>query len=231
MAHIDVVRYPHETKGAAETAHLLKVNAIDVVLDIGANVGQYAQQIRRHGYSGRIVSFEPVTSTHSQLQKVAEGDIAWTVAPRLAIGEDDDETEIKISTYSDMSSLLPTAPANQEAFPRAEPSGTEMVKKRKLDSILADYVLAKDRIFVKLDTQGYENKVLEGATNVLPNICGLQLELSLIPLYEGECLFNELHEHVCSLGFEPRLFIPGFYSRRVGRQLQVDCVYFRKNGE
>lgn len=227
-ASIDIVRYPQEARGVAEIAHLLEFNGIDVVFDIGANVGQYAQQIRRNGYRGRIVSFEPVTSTHTRLLKVAETDAAWSVAPRMAIGETDGETEIQVSTYSDMSSLLSTTRAAQESFPRAESMGTEAVRKRKLDNLLPDYVRSKEKIFVKLDTQGFERRILDGATNVLPNICGLQLELSLIALYDGECLFDELHKFVCSLGFEPRLFIPGFYSRRIGHQLQVDCVYFRK---
>ena len=228
MAGVDIVRYPPEIIGVADIAHLLQLNRIDVVLDVGANIGQYAQQIRRHGYRRRIVSFEPVVSNHSSLAKAAARDSAWIVAPRMAIGEDDGETEVQVSTYSDMSSLLPATSEAQAAFPRAGALSAESVKKRKLDGLFHDYVQNDERSFLKLDTQGFERRVLDGAEQILPLVYGLQLELSLVPLYEGESLFDELHDWVCSLGFEPYLFAPGFYSRRIGRQLQVDCVYFRK---
>ena len=227
----DVVRHPFDTKGADDIAHLLALKGINVLLDVGANVGQYARQIRQSGYQGRIISFEPVTATHVQLTKVAARDSAWIVAPRMALGENDGQAEVQVSTFSDMSSLLPTTREALDAFPRANAMATEFVQKRKLDSVFLDFVKDKDgdRSFVKLDTQGYERRILNGANTVIPSIRGLQLELSLVPLYEGESLFDELHEHVCSLGFEPYLFVPGFYSRRIGRQLQVDCVYFRSD--
>jgi FkbM family methyltransferase len=228
MSGIDIVRHPADTKGANDIAHLLAFKGINVLFDVGANVGQYARQIRRSGYQGRIVSFEPVSATHMRLAKVAARDGAWIVAPRMALGEIDGEAEVQISTYSDMSSLLPATREAQEAFPRANALATEAVHKRTLGGVFSDYVQAGERCFVKLDTQGFERRILDGAGSVLPSIQGLQLELSLVALYEGETLFDELHEHVCSLGFEPYLFVPGFYSRRIGRQLQVDCIYFRK---
>ena len=228
MTGIDIVRHPPEISGVADIAHLLQLNRIDVVLDVGANIGQYAKQVRRRGYRGRIVSFEPVVSNHTSLAKAAARDTDWIVAPRMALGEEDGETEVQVSAYSDMSSLLPATSETQTAFPRASAVAAEPVGKRKLDSLYSDYVQADERSFLKLDTQGFERHVLDGAERVLPLIQGLQLELSLVPLYEGESLFDELHERVCSLGFEPYLFAPGFYSRRIGRQLQVDCVYFRK---
>ena len=227
MTGVDVVRYPPEIFGIADIAHLLQLNRIDAVFDVGANVGQYARQIRRHGYRGRIISFEPVTSNHTSLTKVSAGDTTWIVAPRMALGEDDGMTEIQVSAYSDMSSLLPATSETQTAFPRAQVLATEPVDKRRLDGIFSDYVQDGERSFLKLDTQGFERHVLDGAAQVLPSIQGLQLELSLVPLYEGESLFDELHERVCSLGFEAYLFTPGYYSRRVGRQLQIDCIYFR----
>jgi FkbM family methyltransferase len=229
MSGFDVVRHPFDTKGADDIAHLLTLRGINVLLDVGANVGQYARQIRRSGYQGRIVSFEPVSATHIQLTKAAARDSAWIAAPRMALGEDDGKAEVQISTFSDMSSLLPTTRKGQDAFPRAKTLATESVDKRRLDGVFSDFVKDDDRCFVKLDTQGFERRILDGAGLVLPSIHGLQLELSLVPLYEGESLFDELHEHVCSLGFEPYLFVPGFYSRRIGRQLQVDCVYFRND--
>ena len=205
----DVVKFPDEMNGAGDIAHLLELKGINVLFDIGANVGQYARQIRRSGYQGRIVSFEPVKDTHNILTRIAAGDGAWTVAPRMALGEEERETDVYVSSYSDMSSLLPPSRAARIAFPRANSKASESVRERKLDNVFSDYVVSGELCFVKIDTQGFE------------------LELSLVSLYEGETLFAELHEYVCSIGFEPYLFLPGFYSRSIGRQLQVDCVYFR----
>lgn len=225
----DVVKFPDELNGAGDIAHLLELKGINVLFDIGANVGQYARQIRRSGYQGRIVSFEPVKDTHNILTRIAAGDGAWTVAPRMALGEDEKETDVYVSSYSDMSSLLQPSRATRIAFPRANSKASESVRERKLDNVFSDYVVGGELCFVKIDTQGFERRILEGARGVMPSIHGLQLELSLVSLYEGETLFAELHEYVCSIGFEPYLFLPGYYSRLIGRQLQVDCVYFRNS--
>ena len=200
---------------------------VSLVLDIGANVGQYATYLRQSGYDGRIVSFEPLAEAWAALDAAAAGDPDWLAAPRTAIGEADGTVTVNRSAESDMSSVLPLDPAFLESSPSSAYVGQETVPVRRLDTVFGDHVRAGDRVFVKIDTQGYERQVLTGAAGVIDAIAGFQVEMSLVPLYDGEAMFDELMARMRALGFAPHLIIPGYYSRHLGRMLQVDGVFLR----
>ena len=201
---------------------------IDLVFDIGANTGQYAGYLRGAGYGGRIVSFEPLSEAHAELAGNAAADPAWTVAPRMALGAEAGEAEINISNEPDMSSLLPMTETTRRISPSSHIVGTERVPVSTLDAVFGDHAGAADRAFVKIDTQGYERPILDGATASLPRIVGLQLEMSLVALYEGEADWLSLIDHLGGHGFTPYLIIPGYFSRHAGRMLQIDGVFFRE---
>ena len=55
----------------------LELHGITVVLDVGANEGQYGVQLRRSGYGGRIVSFEPGSEAHASVTACAAADEKW----------------------------------------------------------------------------------------------------------------------------------------------------------
>lgn len=202
---------------------------IDLVLDVGANVGQYAGYLREAGYAGRIVSFEPLADAHAALARRAAGDAGWTVAPRMALGATQGEIEINVSNDRDMSSLLELRPEILAASPTSRTVAREKVRLTTLDAVFADYARAGDRVLLKIDTQGYERQVLDGAERTLPRLAGIQLELSLIPLYAGETTWLAMIERLAAHGFEPRLVIPGYFDRHLVRLLQVDGVFFRGN--
>ena len=200
---------------------------IDLVFDIGANEGQYAGYLRGAGYGGRIVSFEPLTAAHAALALNAAGDEAWAVAPRQALGAEAGEATINISNEADMSSLLPMTETTRRISPSSRTVGTEPVSVSTLDSVFGDYAGPDDRPFVKIDTQGFERAILDGAQDSMATIAGLQLELSLVPLYEGEEDWLSITELVGRFGFALHLVIPGYFSRHAGRMLQFDGVFFR----
>ncbi|HVO15544.1 MAG TPA: FkbM family methyltransferase [Alphaproteobacteria bacterium] len=206
---------------------LLDHFGITLVLDVGANVGQYAGYLRAAGYQGRIVSFEPLADAHEALTRRAAGDAAWTVAPRLALGAAEGEIEINVSDDRDMSSVLPMRAEVLRASPSSRTVAREKVRLTTLDAVFADYASDTDRVLLKIDTQGYERQVLEGAERTLPRLTGIQLELSLVPLYEGETTWLVLIDDLTRRGFEPRLIIPGYFDRHLMRLLQVDGVFFR----
>lgn len=210
-------------------AQLLERHAITLVIDVGANEGQYGDHLRRHGYAGRIVSFEPGTTAHDALTKRAQPDPRWDVAPRLALGSAPGRALLNRNNRSDMNSLLTTTDATQEAFPRLQAIGEEVVEIARLDTVMDDLVVpaADDRMFLKIDTRGYEEHVLTGAEKAIDRIVGLQLEMSLVPLYEGEADYFAILSKVHACGFSPHLLIGGFFSRSLARQLQVDGVFFR----
>jgi len=208
-------------------AGLLDHFGITLLFDIGANTGQYVGYLRNAGWTGRIVSFEPVASVHAALAENSAADPAWEIAPAMALGAEDGEAEIIVSNESDMSSLLPLRDEILAVSPSAGATGTERVAVRTLDSVFDDFAGPDDRVFVKVDTQGSERAVLDGAHSSLPRIAGFQLELSLVPLYTGEAVWRELVDRLEADGFDLRFVLPGYYDRHLRRMLQIDGVFFR----
>jgi FkbM family methyltransferase len=206
---------------------LLKVQNIDFVIDVGANQGQYARQLFALGYAGRVLSFEPLSSAYHKLQIASAAYPNWEVAERCAVGDADDEIEINISQNSFSSSLLSIHPTHTSVAPDSQYIGKEKVKIIRLDSILPKYLQQASAPFLKIDVQGFEEQVLAGASAILPKVKGLQLELSLVELYKGGKLFEEMLGKVLELGFELHNLFPEFTDEKSGRLLQVDAVFFR----
>lgn len=225
----DVKRLTPSTSNALRTRLLLDHHKIDLVLDVGANAGQYASSLREFGYAGEIVSFEPLSTAHSVLERLGRTDPLWTVASRTAIGDVDGEIEINISENSYSSSVLGMLDSHLDAAPHSAYIGSEAVKISKLDSLAKDFIKDNDQsIYLKMDVQGFEMQVLEGAVQILPRVKGIQTELSLVPLYKGQALFTEMLEKMDQLGYEIYAIYPGFSDMKTGRMLQMDGVFFRK---
>jgi FkbM family methyltransferase len=205
---------------------LLKHFNIQTVLDIGANTGQFAYYTRHLGYRNEIISFEPLSSAYSILSKFAEKDKKWQIR-NCAIGDSDGQVEINVSLNSQSSSILDMMPDHLKSAPDSVYEGKEMVDIHKLDTILDDYRLELDQTLLKIDTQGFEKNVIEGARNSLKTMKGLQLELSLVELYKGEALITEMLNIIKDLGFTIHSLEPGFYDRKTGQLLQVDGVFYR----
>jgi len=212
----------------AQLVAVLEYFRITVVLDVGANVGQYAQRLRRHGYRGRIVSFEPLADAHADLVRRAASDPLWEVGPRMALGEREGEVELEVSAESDMSSVLPQTPLLRRVSPSSAVAHRETVPMRRLDRVAPEWLRPDDRPLLKIDTQGYEARVLDGAGGLIERLAGVQLELSLVPIYRGEVDFRTMLARLDGLGFAPVLFLPGYFERKLGRQLQIDGVFMRE---
>ena len=116
-----------------------------------------------------------------------------------------------------------------EADPKSKFIGKEKTAIYKLDNILLTFIKPKDRIFVKIDSQGYEDKIVKGAKKSLARAQGIQLELSLTPLYKGEKNYDEMLKKLDKLGFILCQVYPGFTDPKTGQLLQMDGVFFRKN--
>ena len=225
---VDLKRYNVQTSEAAKMQRLLAYHNIDLVFDVGANIGQYAKLLRELGYSGRIVSFEPLSSAYSQLKAVSKKEPLWEIAPQTAIGNQEGEITINIAGNSQSSSALPMLDAHLESAPESAYSGSETVKLSRLDTLAKDYIKSETKsIFLKIDVQGLEKQVIEGATAILPLVKGIKLELSLVPLYEGQVLFQEMIDIVEKLGYELYGIEPGFTAEKTGRMLQMDGIFFK----
>jgi FkbM family methyltransferase len=227
----ELTRFRPESCEWARLKRMLSAHRVDTVLDVGANTGQFAKNLRDAGFKGRIVSFEPTSEAHSQLCRVARSDPLWTVADRMAIGDRDGLTEIHVANNSVSSSLLPMLDLHRAADPESGFVTTEAVPIVRLDSIAPRFLKDDESFFIKLDVQGFEKKILEGAPNLLKRIVGLQIELSLAPIYEGQTLFQPMLEYLCTIDFDLWGLIPDFVDKRNGRLLVVDGVFFRRRVE
>lgn len=224
---IDIHRYRPEQSEPGRLVAMLASHSIDLILDVGANIGQFSQSLRKAGYQGRIVSFEPLLIAHAQLQRASGSDARWEVAPRVAIGDHEGEIELHVAANSFSSSVLEMLDSHKRAAPGSTCVAIERVQLTKLDTLARDYLNAEDKLFLKIDTQGYEDRVLRGATDLLERVCGIQLELSFVPLYEGQQLFDELVVRLRTLGFSIWAIWPGICDAKSGRMLQVDATFFR----
>lgn len=223
----EITRYRVSTSPAARLQRILTFNEVDVVLDVGANTGQFARELRSGGYKGKIVSFEPLSAAHDVLVHSSRLDALWSVAPPMAIGARDGLIDIHVAQNSFSSSILDILASHVKSDHSAAFIGHETVSMSRLDSIAPAYLDGSKAAFLKVDTQGYEAQVLEGAAGTLARFVGVQLELSLIPLYRDQPLFMDLVEVMDSAGFTLCGVIPGFADEETGRLLQFDGIFLR----
>ncbi len=208
---------------------LLRRHQIDVLFDVGANAGQYATTMRALGYAGRIVSFEPSSEAFGILSHAAEGDPKWT-AVNCALGEAEGTVTLHVSGNSQSSSTLAMLPAHVDADPASAFVVDETVAVTTLAGQIDRQVQSGERLFVKIDTQGSEHQVLAGAGDRLGRVAGLQLELSMVPLYDGQVLIEGLIASARAMGFVPMSLEPDYYDRSTGQLLQADGIFFRPDG-
>ena len=223
----DLRRYSPLSSDISQFMAMLKEHKVNLIFDVGANIGQFGKEIRNAGYGGRMVSFEPLTSAHARLLTASNNDPLWDVASQAAIGNEDGEIEIHVSGNSVSSSVLAMLDTHANAAPSSVYVSNEKVPLKRLDTIGLDYIHPDAVLFIKIDTQGYEDRVLQGASKVLARAIGLQLELSFVPLYDGQCLYDEMVAQLQVLGFELWGMTPVFNNPSNGRLLQVDATFFR----
>jgi FkbM family methyltransferase len=172
---------------------------VSKVLDVGANRGQYAHEFRNSGFTGDIVSFEPLKDAFAELASKANRDPKWQ-CHNVALGDFDGETLINKASFDQESSLLGFS--REYCNPETQTVAREPVKVTKLSTVWSDLVFSQDIVFVKLDVQGFESQVLDGLGEIPKNVVGFELELSLSPVYEGQVLFPALVSRIYELGFQ-----------------------------
>jgi FkbM family methyltransferase len=227
-AGIEAYRYSIHTSTGAQLDRLLKHCHIDLVLDVGANSGQYAAGLRAHGYAGRIVSFEPLAAAHARLTAAARGDPRWSIAPRMALGDADGTVDLHVAANSFSSSILDMLPEHERAAPGSGYVASETVPLKRLDDVADGFLAGARRVLLKIDTQGYEDRVLAGAAVLLGKLTAIQTELSLVPLYAGQPLFDDMRRKIEALGFELFAVFPGYVHEQTGQTLQLDGFFLRR---
>ena len=209
---------------------LNRVN-VNLIFDIGANTGQFSQKLRTVGYREKIVSFEPLSSAYHDLSAAARRDPKWHIHSRIAIGDYDGETEINIAGNSASSSVLPMLDAHTAAAPGSAYVGKERVPIARLDSIAPAYLTENTKYFLKIDTQGFEWNVLNGASETLRQARGVLCELSLVPLYQGQRLWRDIIDRLEAKCFTLWAIQGGFTDPCNGRSLQIDGIFLKDDAK
>jgi FkbM family methyltransferase len=204
---------------------LLARQAIELLLDVGANQGQYAVAFRDRGFTGRIISFEPMQEAYERLARAARDDPRWTTR-NVALGDTAGVCPLHVAANSVSSSLLPMADLHLQAEPASREVRVERVSVATLDDALSDEP-ASTRLWLKLDVQGYEERVLGGASRVVTQAQVVQCELSTRQLYEGQSHWVSVLTRLDAEGFSPVYILPGFSSATTGELLQFDLVMAR----
>jgi FkbM family methyltransferase len=224
----EVQRFRNSNSEARVLADILRFTRPDAVLDVGANIGQFGDELLSLGYRGKLISFEAIPTVHSQLVEHARAkSTSWIVAPCAALGGRRGSIELNISGNVLSSSVLPMHEAHVSAAPTSKYVDRQTVPMERLDQLARALVPESANLYIKIDTQGYELEVLKGATALLPKTSGLQVELSLAPLYEGAPTFMEMVGFLQESGFEPYGMVPVFRDVATGRLLQVDGYFTR----
>jgi FkbM family methyltransferase len=210
--------------------NLLDLLEINCVIDVGANKGQYGQMLRRCGYVGRIVSFEPLADAYAELVKVSRDDADWQ-AHNVALGREGTVRTINRLASSDFSSFLePNSYAVERFKWRVDVTERRDVQIVTLASVWADAAkgIAQPRAFLKLDTQGFDLEVLEGASDVLDCVVGIQSEISTKPIYKDMPGYLRSLTEFDRRGFEVTGLYPVTRAKESLALIELDCVMRRR---
>jgi FkbM family methyltransferase len=210
----------------ARRGKMMERLGINLVLDVGANNGGYASELRRNGYRGRIWSYEPLSEAFADLSKSAARDDLWKTV-NCACGAKAGSAEINVAKNSWSSSLLPMLDAHSASAPDSTYVSGETISVCTLDESVIASLSPEDRVWLKIDTQGYEAEVLKGALGLMPRVSGLECELSLVPLYEGQPLVDQMISMIYQLGFRMVGVAPAFFQPDTGDTLQIDGTFLR----
>jgi FkbM family methyltransferase len=201
---------------------------ITCVLDVGANVGYYGQAVRASGYQDWLVSFEPVPKVFRELSEAAREDPRWR-AFDFALGAEEETRPIGVAENTVLSSFR--EPNEYQMTQLGEMSNiteNQAVPVRTLDSALDECLegIPDPRLFLKIDTQGWDMEVVRGGMRTLDRVLGLQVELSVKPLYEGMPDYIETIRQLGEYGFE----LTGLFTvirDSALRVMEFDCVMAR----
>lgn len=201
----------------------LEDSNVSNVIDVGANVGQFGLDIRRHGFKGQIVSYEPVNETFGLLTQTTRRHQPWK-AIQLGLGAAESERTINISGNDGLSSsLLEMGSLHLENFPDSATVSRQNISISTIDNQLVVLGLRPQEIMLKLDVQGFEAEVLKGASQSISKIPLCYLEVSITPLYEGEVLLLPILIELSKYGHEVIDVFRGIKASN-GHLLQLDIL-------
>jgi FkbM family methyltransferase len=229
--YLKLKRFSASASAELRTAMLIKNLDINLVIDVGANTGQFAESLYDFGYTHRVISFEPVAAPYEELLKRSRLYPNWTVVERCAIGDVDGEIEINVTDDTVFSSILKIKDSYVSHNPKSQIVAQEKIPIHKLDTLAHQYFSPEDnlRILIKIDTQGYEKQVLDGAMELLSRVQGIKIEVPMYAIYENTAFtFYKIIEFMQDHRFQPYSFNVEGVDRLTGRVNTIDGLFFRE---
>ncbi len=205
-------------------------NNISSIIDVGANNGQFAEEVFKNGFNGNILSFEPLKLEHSYLldKQIKMKRNNWEIAQRCGVGSSKKKLKINISGMRQSSSILDISEIHTNLYPDSVNVNKEEIDILPLDNFYNKIINMKKNILLKIDTQGYELEILKGAKKSLEYIDAIYAEVSLVELYKNQPLFDEILEHVKREGFSVWSVDRAVGNKLTGQTYQLD-IFFIKN--
>lgn len=204
---------------------VLKQYDIKTILDIGANDGHWSAEMRALFPYAQIYAFEPLTDCFKGVERRFAHDSRFRVF-NTALGDTDGATKIERSSFHPSSSLRAMAQLHKDLYPKSATTTSEKIEMRRLDSLAPDLLLTPD-VLVKMDVQGFEDRVITGGRNTLTQARVLIIETSFVRLYENQPLFGDIHDMMRSLGFAYHGNCGEHFSPKTGERIYEDSVFKR----
>ena len=206
----------------------LRHHGVTVVLDVGANVGQTGKVLRKNGYEGRIVSFEPIAECHARLAAAAAEDPLWETF-HTALGDRSGPARIGVSENLVSSSIREATDALVDIHTPIRYARHEDIPLARLDSLLDDILRPGDVTHLKIDTQGFERQVIEGAGPGLSRIGSVRMEVAVGEVYKGEMILPEAIDLMSGLGYVLIDAWPAWRHPRTDEVLHFDLLFRRRD--
>jgi FkbM family methyltransferase len=205
--------------------HWIVKAGIKTILDVGAHTGEFAQRIRAILPDADLVCFEPLREPFLALSQRFAGQPNF-LAVQCALGEKAAQCEIHHNEYAASSSLLPMTELHKRSFTFAVEEKTEIIEVRRLSDVVRELNL-RDPLLLKLDVQGFEDKVIIGGEDVVARAKMIIIEVSFLPLYEGGPLFDDVYKILKTRGLTYNGNFDQLLSPEDGRPLQADAIFCR----
>jgi len=200
---------------------------IQTIIDIGSNQGQFIEAISSILPNKKIIAFEPIKSVFDQLILNTKKNPRVT-AYNLGLSDENSIAEINISKNLVSSSIMNMEAIGKKSYPQSEYISKETIQLKKLDDVISINDISRN-LLVKIDVQGYENKVIAGGSVIINAADVIIIEFSYEPIYEGQWLFDETYDYFTKNGFR---FV-GLLDQVANQELEVplygDAIFVKEN--
>ena len=225
--NLRISSYQKDNLSEIVIGNILSYFKVDMVLDVGANKGQFAEMIINNNYSKKIISVEPVQSAHLILINKSKRYSFWTVCPIMAIGNDNSIIKFYETLNSQCSSKKKPIKNKLDDY---HIINTFNVKQTTLkdfykDNILEDY----NSICLKIDTQGNELEILKSGKNILNKFRLIIIEISFDIDYEGQNSFMEIINYLLDNNFFIWSVQKVYEDISIGKTSYLDLIFTNKN--